>query len=67
MDLAPSLYVIPKELNPFEALFLRLGVQQSFSADQYIGFLERMHSTAGSNPLSQKQLGQAISVIQVCS
>lgn len=58
--------VIPGELAPFSALFLQLGAQQSFSAEQYVATLAdiaKQHGT--SEPLPAAVLEQAVSIIQV--
>ena len=67
LSLAPRLYVLPAELNPFKDLFRRLGVPEQFTAQQFLGVLADLAAAAGSNPLSARELDQAIACIQVSS
>lgn len=65
LDLSPWLYVIPLDLAPFKSLFLQLGAQQSFSAQQYISVLQDMAAQAkGQQALSPAVLSQALAVSQ---
>lgn len=67
LSLAPRLYVLPAELNPFKDLFRRLGVPEQFTAQQFLGVLADLAAAAGSEPLSARELDQAIACIQVGS
>ena len=71
LDLSPWLYVTPADLAPFKTLLLKLGATLAFSAQQLARVLAEMYGAATAQeggravPLSDRQLGQAISVVQV--
>lgn len=67
LDLSPLLYVIPLELAPFQQLLQSLGVQPSFSAEQYASVLSTMAAEAAGAPLQGTKLEQALSVVAVLS
>ena len=47
LDLAPYLYVIPRELTPFQSFLLGIGVQARFTPRQYAGLLTGLKEAAG--------------------
>ena len=67
LNLAPFLYVTPRDLAPFGDLLLRLGVHETFTAQQFLSMLDAVHKQAAGKPLEATQLEQAISVVQVWS
>lgn len=62
LDLAPYLYVIPRELTPFQSFLLAIGVQARFTAAQYAALLRELKAEAGQQPLPESQLQQALAV-----
>ncbi|GAX84471.1 hypothetical protein CEUSTIGMA_g11891.t1 [Chlamydomonas eustigma] len=64
LDLSPWLFVIPSDLAPFKGLLEELGATPSFSAQQYVSVLNSMREAAGSTPLDDRHLPQAIAVVQ---
>jgi hypothetical protein len=63
--MAPYLYVIPRDLAPFEGLLLGLGVRESFSAEQYVALLADLHAASAGKVLESAQLDQALAAVQV--
>lgn len=64
LNLAPYLYVIPRDLAPFRELFVELGVKPSFSPAQFVTFLSQLYEEWKERPLEPAQLQQALAAIQ---
>eukprot|EP00884_Botryococcus_braunii_P020227 jgi/Botrbrau1/6889/Bobra.67_3s0008.1 len=64
LNLAPYLYVIPRDLAPFWQLFVELGVRAAFSPAQFVAVLDQLHTEGKEQPLQPAQLEQALAAVQ---
>lgn len=67
LNLAPYLFVIPRDLAPFRQLFVELGVRAAFSPAQFVSVLEQLHADGKDQPLQPAQLEQALAAVQARS
>lgn len=62
-EVKPYLYVLPSNFGQFKSLWDCVGVEKSFTVQQFSAVLEGLHSRYGSQPLSQSDLSICLTIL----
>ncbi|XP_061697750.1 sacsin [Syngnathoides biaculeatus] len=59
----PYLHVLPPGFASFQKLWRTVGVEDSFTLDQFVAVLQEIHLKHGNNPLPKDDLGICLSIL----